>query len=106
MRAFCEKLKQLGKGVEADGDSVLPLKRLVVFHKGWDEAKLGTLLDLLGVRPNVCVYQVSVGRSASLGPDVPVFSELAPFSRCQILAFQRKAPNPLASCLSLPKAHA
>ena len=46
----CEKLKQLGKGVEVDGRTAIPLKDLVVFYEGWDESKLGTLLKLLGIK--------------------------------------------------------
>ncbi len=48
--ALCEKLKQLGKGVEVDGKPAILLKDLAVFYEGWDESKLGTQLKLLGFK--------------------------------------------------------
>ena len=46
---FCDRLKQLGKAVEVDREPALWLKDLLVFYDGWDEAKLGTLMGLLGI---------------------------------------------------------
>jgi hypothetical protein len=46
---FCDRLKQLGKAVEVDREPALWLKDLLVYYEGWDEAKLGTLLGLLGI---------------------------------------------------------
>ncbi|MDG7029797.1 MAG: ATP-binding protein [Nitrososphaerota archaeon] len=46
---FCDRLKQLGKAVEVDHEPALWLKDLLVFYDGWDEAKLGTLMGLLGI---------------------------------------------------------
>ena len=46
---FCDRLKQLGKAIEVDHEPALWLKDLLVYYDGWDEAKLGTLLGLLGI---------------------------------------------------------